>query len=54
MSRNQVKIMTCGNVQDAKSTLLRKIFLGTQKIKAPQLKYIKSRLQKIRKKIYDW
>ena len=32
MSRNQVKIMTCGNVDDGKSTLLGKIFLGTQNI----------------------
>ena len=49
MSRNQVKIMTCGNVDDGKSTLLGKIFLGTQNIYDDQLKDIETQSQKFRK-----
>ena len=51
MSRNQVKIMTCGNVDDSKSTLLGKIFLGTQNIYDDQLKDIETQSQKFRKNL---
>ena len=51
MSRNQVKIMTCGNVDDGKSTLLGKIFLGTQNIYDDQLKDIETQSQKFRKNL---
>ncbi len=40
MSLEQIKIMTCGNVDDGKSTLLGKIFLGTENIYEDQLKEI--------------
>ncbi len=51
MSRNQIKIMTCGNVDDGKSTLLGKIFLGTQNIFDDQLRDIETQSQKFRKNL---
>ena len=45
MSLNQIKVMTCGNVDDGKSTLLGKIFLGTQNILDDQIKDITNALK---------
>ena len=42
MTLEQIKIMTCGNVDDGKSTLLGKIFLGTQNIYEDQLKLMQT------------
>ena len=51
MSLNQIKVMTCGNVDDGKSTLLGKIFLGTQNILDDQIKDIQAQSEKFRKNL---
>ena len=51
MTLEQIKIMTCGNVDDGKSTLLGKIFLGTQNIYEDQLKEITIQSDKFRKNL---
>ena len=51
MSLEQIKIMTCGNVDDGKSTLLGKIFLGTENIYEDQLKEITIQSDKFRKNL---
>ena len=51
MSLNQIKVMTCGNVDDGKSTLLGRIFLGTQNILDDQIKDIEAQSEKFRKNL---